>query len=435
MSDAWEVVDKPHATRGASGYFKWGNCHGSLRLEARYPNEDSPYAAEGTKAHLVAERLARAAIKDKWKPGPARTIERACFFNAESDLKISIKQSGEMMDACEAYVNYLRGLIGAYPDATYAVLIEHEFNLSWLRPDMWGTCDALVIVQWTDADGEIFCELHVIDFKYGMGVMVSAKENWQLAYYALGAYTDLSIIYNFTSVHLHVVQPRIENFDGWETTVEWLTGEYQDRLAANYDATLNPNAELNPGTWCKKNFCRARGNCPAIIKMGLQVYNAKFSGDAEVLVRQVHSDDALAMRVINVVRVWADAREAEIKQKLLSHRPTTAASMFKVVPGKASRVLINEAKLVKQYPFKEYPELWEAPAFKSPAQIEKACKADIFGVLDFANFAPYIEKTPGAPTIAPIDDKRAPIDKISQAQSEFTGGLIDETNLLDQLLG
>jgi hypothetical protein len=439
-STTWEIVEEtPHSLHGASGYYKWGNCPGSLRMEARVPKATSEYAEEGTKAHKLAEKMARAAIADNWKNGPQRAVEMARFYNAHQGALF--KNAAAMMDAANAYVSYLREIIQRHSGAAIHIVIEHGFDLSWLRPDMFGTCDAVVIVEWVDGQsGEIFCELHVIDFKYGQGVMVAAQENWQLGYYALGALKDFELIYNFTSVNLHVVQPRIDNFDNWPTTPDWLRGEFAERLAANYDRTLVAEAPLNPGPWCAKNFCNARSFCPALAKSGLDIFNKLNASETPKLLREVHSDDALAMQVIQIVRTWADAREAEIKKKLLARQPTTATSLFKVVPGKSTRVWSDLAKLHKKFPLAKFPHLWTEAEFKSPRQVEIAVKDDVLGTHDFElDFSKYVEKIPGAPTVAPITDKRTMLDKTSQAQSEFQledqRNQTDDANPLDELLG
>lgn len=44
-----------HAQLGPSGASRWMACPGSVRLSAGLPDESSPFAEEGTKAHELAE--------------------------------------------------------------------------------------------------------------------------------------------------------------------------------------------------------------------------------------------------------------------------------------------------------------------------------------------------------------------------------------------
>ena len=71
----------------------------------------------------------------------------------------------------------------------------------------FGTADCILIGGDT---------LHVIDFKYGKGVSVSAEENLQMILYALGAYEACRILYPIETVKLSIVQPRIDNISEWE---------------------------------------------------------------------------------------------------------------------------------------------------------------------------------------------------------------------------
>ena len=436
MSADWEVItEKKHSNWGASQAYKRINCLGSLHMEANFPNEDSEYAKEGTKAHAVAEVMLKAAIMDEWKPfGTRRAVERAYFFNRH---QTTIIQATEMMDAAEEYVRYVGQVLKEHPGSKILLFeIEHQFDMSSLRPDFYGTCDCILIVEWIDSTtGEIVIEMHVFDYKYGSGVVVGAFENDQLAYYGLGAWMDLYLLYDIEKVTLHICQPRVKNFDSFSTSIQWLKDKFQKRLLTAYDASQDRDAPLNPGEWCASSFCRARGNCPAVVKKAIEV--VKEYGQ-NPLVRQVWSSDAVAMEMIGVVRAWAKAREEQIKRKILNGEKTDATQFFKVVQGRSSRNWKDEEKLAKKYPFKEHPLLWHEPSLKSVAQIEKACKDDdLLGQYSFEDeFAALVVKTPGSPTITRIEDSRVAIDRTDQARNEFAlEDMREKSDPLDDLLG
>ena len=46
-----------HALVGPSGYKVWSNCPRAVRLGLLIPDEESPYAEEGTIAHALCEKL------------------------------------------------------------------------------------------------------------------------------------------------------------------------------------------------------------------------------------------------------------------------------------------------------------------------------------------------------------------------------------------
>lgn len=435
MAD-WEVIEeKPHSDWGASQSHKRMKCLGSLRMERNFPKEQSTYAAEGTKAHGVCETMVRAAQMDNWKPsGTKRAVERAYFFNRHIS---DVKSASEMMDAAEAYVQYINGILKEHTDSKILLFeIEHAFDMSSLRDDLYGTADCVVIIEWVDAEtGELVIELHVVDFKYGAGVVVGAKENSQLAYYALGCFRDLYLLYDITRLTLHIVQPRVKNFDSWSAPIDWLTGEFQDALLEAYDLSQQKDAALSPGPWCADSFCRARGGCPALVKAGIEM-----SGRTDVLVRHVWESDALALDMITAVRAWCKKREDEIKQKILNKEPTDATAYFKVVNGRSSRAWKNPEAFAKKYPLNTYPIFWHQPELKSVAQIEQAIKDDPVKLVEWDDVSGLVETTRGQPTITRIDDPRTAIDKIDQARNEFM--LEDqrqkeepEDDLLKSLLG
>ena len=62
------------------------------------------------------------------------------------------------------------------------MLIEQRLDLSAYAPESFGTADCIIA-----GDGT----LHVIDFKYGTGVLVEAERNPQMMLYALGRFASL----------------------------------------------------------------------------------------------------------------------------------------------------------------------------------------------------------------------------------------------------
>ncbi len=81
-------------------------------------------------------------------------------------------------------------------------MIEQRLDFSKYVPDGFGTGDCVII-----ADGT----LHIIDFKYGQGVLVSAEDNPQMKLYALGALDLFDGIYDIEMVSMTIYQPRREN--------------------------------------------------------------------------------------------------------------------------------------------------------------------------------------------------------------------------------
>lgn len=75
----------------------------------------------------------------------------------------------------------------------------------------FGTVDSIVIAGGT---------LQIIDFKYGLGVLVSAEEKPQMMCYALGALELFDDIYDISTVRMTIYQPRQDNFSAYKLSKE-----------------------------------------------------------------------------------------------------------------------------------------------------------------------------------------------------------------------
>ena len=53
--------------------------------------------------------------------------------------------------------------------------------------------------------------LHIVDFKYGRGVLVEAEDNPQMKLYALGALEIFDCLYDIDTVSMTIYQPRRAN--------------------------------------------------------------------------------------------------------------------------------------------------------------------------------------------------------------------------------
>jgi hypothetical protein len=143
---------------------------------------------------------------------------------------------------------------------------EKTYDLSFIYPGMQGTADSVLIVNNKNTNN---VEVHVIDYKFGRGVAVSAYRNFQLMLYYLGVINNhdvKSIVRNKQySVHLHIVQPFIKN-SRWDLSEEEVLEIeklefYQDVVAACYAPDVKRVAHTKA---CR--FCKAKPTCPALAK-------------------------------------------------------------------------------------------------------------------------------------------------------------------------
>ena len=157
-------------------------CTPSARLELEFEGSTSQAAAEGSAAHALAEHKLKRALKLR-SQRPTSPYEDDAMDEYTTDyVSFVMEQFYEMKD-------------GAEEDPL--VLIEQRLDFSSYVPDGFGTGDAVLL-----APGK----LHVIDFKYGQGVLVEAEHNSQMMLYALAALKKYSRKYKVKRVSMSIFQ-------------------------------------------------------------------------------------------------------------------------------------------------------------------------------------------------------------------------------------
>jgi hypothetical protein len=253
-----KVVEKDHAKLGPSGWDRWSNCPGSVALSRGQPNNSSIYAAEGTVAHEVADRLLREEIAS------ADELLGHTFQVEGFDIEVD----EEMVEAVTLYVDIVREKAGE----DGILLPEQQVPIGHLTGETGaeGTSDAIVI------NGK---RMTVIDLKYGKGVRVNAEGNGQGRMYGLGALHKFGMVYeDIDEVEIMIVQPRLEDGVTSEVLSIGELEEFKDEVelaaarvelndaidvAVNIQGTADGELELVPGEkQCK--FCPAAAICPAL---------------------------------------------------------------------------------------------------------------------------------------------------------------------------
>ena len=107
----------------------------------------------------------------------------------------------EMDDCTEEYANFVMEQLEAARNLCVdpRLMIEERLDFSRWVPHGFGTGDAVIVADH---------ELHIIDFKYGVGVLVEAEGNPQMRCYALGALDTYDGIYDIETVKMTIFQPR-----------------------------------------------------------------------------------------------------------------------------------------------------------------------------------------------------------------------------------
>ena len=219
-----------HAFLSPSSSHRWLNCTPSASLESEFENKTSQAAEEGTAAHAWCEHKLKKALRRR------------------SKRPISSYDSDEMQEYTDAYVDFvLEQLDIAKQNCNDPlVLIEQHVDFSEYVPDGYGTADCVIVSD---------DKLHIIDFKYGMGVLVDATDNPQMKCYALGVLAIYDSLYDIKEVSMSIFQPRSENVSTWTIPVEKLKAWAEGVLKPKAEMAMNGEGEYYPGEWC--TFCRA----------------------------------------------------------------------------------------------------------------------------------------------------------------------------------
>lgn len=380
-----------HSKVGASVAERFFNCPGSVRLCATVPNPPTVYAAEGTVAHDVGASILLRGIKSHIPVGTV--VEQDGFI---------IKVTDEMMDAVAVYVDHVKSLRKPPRDI---VVIEHEFHLDHIHPDLYGTADCVI---WKP-DSRV---LHVIDYKHGAGKPVHVKGNKQLRYYALGAL--LSSGFNAREVTVWIVQPRCEYEGGAirsETFAAFDLIEWAADLLAAVKATEDPNAPLVPGDHCRGTFCPAAAICPALAERALAVARTEFSPvvpyDPAKLKFALDSRDA--------IKAFIKALDEFAYAEAMAGR-LPAEVGYKLVEKRAIRQWKDEQATIYYFGGQYSDRIYDPQTLKSPAQVEKVVGKHAFAKIE----KDHVIKVSSGHALAPVDDPR-PAVRILDAAAEFAG--------------
>lgn len=398
-----------HATLGASGASRWMNCPGSVRLEDGLPESRSPHAAEGTAAHDLAEAcLAHG-------HAPQEFIGSAIPVDGE---EWEVDQ--EMTDAVQVYVEHCRPLLD---DPGIVTWIEERVDLSMLAQsdddvphEMFGTADFTAFDRQTGL-------LDVVDYKHGAGVPVDATDNPQLWYYALGAVLTLLNDEPVKQVRVTVVQPRAPHDEGpirTQTIGIMALFDWADDLIEAARRTRDPEAPLNPGSWCK--FCKAAGVCPALREQAQEQAQFVFSDETEAGIETaVDSVSRLSVddlrQIVDAapqIRAWLD-NASKLAHDMLDAGYDVPG--YKLVPKRPQRRWADETQadralselgIVNDQRYKQ--------TLISPAQAEKLISKE-----ERPELEQHVEKVSSGNTLAPLSDKREAVNVTKPSAQDVFG--------------
>ena len=369
-----------HAILSASSSHRWLNCTPSARLELEFEGETTEAAKEGTAAHALCEHKVKKALRKR------------------SRRPTSEYDSDEMEECTDSYTSFV---MEQYELAKQSckdpvILIEQRLEFSCYVPDGFGTGDCLIISD---------DKLHIIDFKYGMGVLVEAQDNPQMKLYALGALQIYGMLYDIKEVDMTIFQPRRENISTWTMTVEDLKEWGEKVLKPTAEMAFKGEGEYHPGEWC--TFCRAAVRCRARAQEKLKLAESEFK--APPLLTDAEIEEILT--VIPDLTKWANDVVAYATDAAVNHGKQWDG--FKIVEGRSVRKFRDEKEVAEAAKSAGYEDIYKQSLI-SLTEMEK-----LMGKQGFKEIlGDLVYKAPGKLTLVPDTDKR-PAVNVTNANDEF----------------
>ena len=379
-----------HALLSPSSAERWIHCPPSAVINAEAPQKDTVFTREGTLAHAVAELKARKHFLTGI--GPKK------FKAAMDAFRVDELWQDEMDGHTDTYLDALKDIASTFADTPY-VALEQKVDFSEYVPEGFGTCDCLMI------GGEV---LHIVDFKYGKGVDVSAEDNPQMKLYALGAILQYMPFYDIFTVRMTIVQPRIKREpDTWEIEARDLLRWAEDVVKPAAALAVKGEGEFAEGDWCR--WCAIRGNCRRRAEAQLEAAKLDFRlppqlSDAEV-------GEALLMG--QRLKAWLNDLEEYALNTCLNGGDIPG---FKAVEGRSVRAWTDADAAFTAARAAGVPEemLYE----RKPVTL--AALEKIMGKKPFAEaLADYVTTPPGKPTLVKSEDKRKAITNKPTVEEDF----------------
>ena len=357
-----------HAKVSPSSSEMWLKCPPSATKPDPNMDEPSIYAEQGTEAHACCEyRLKTALGMEITDPRP------------------NMKYYDEEMENCaEDYTNLVLEKIEEAKCACSdpVVLIEQKLYLQDYIPDGYGYGDCVII-----ADGT----LQVIDYKHGLGVLVSSERNTQMMCFALGALKLVDCIYDISNVAMTIVQPRRANISTYEMTVDELLTWGEEVLKPIAKLAYDGEGEYVAGEHCR--FCKAKATCRARADYNMELAKFDFTPAPEL-----ESDEiAEILEKADELISWAGDVKADALSEALKR---TNYPGFKIVEGRSVRKYTDE-QMVAEAVAAAGIDPYEKKLLGITAMTSKLGRKRFDEIL-----GSLVYKAPGKPALVSVSDKR-----------------------------
>ena len=362
-----------HAYLSASASHRWLACPPSAKLCANIPDQASEYAQQGTDCHELCAYLVEKALgREVIDP-----TDNLTYYDAE------------MQNCAEEYRNYVLEQIEATKEFCKdpQVMIEQRLDFSRWVENGFGTGDCVIVAD------EV---LQIIDYKHGLGVLVSAGDdehggNSQMMCYALGALEVFGDIYDINQIKMTIFQPRRENISTYTISRDDLLKWVNEVLAPTAQLAYVGEGEFKAGDHC--TFCKVKATCRKRAEYNLEL--AKY--DFEMPATLDDTEIAAILEKVDEMISW----ENDIKDYALKQAQSGVHfEGWKIVEGRSNRKYTDEEAVafkVKDAGFDPYEKKLLGVTAMSTLLGKKKFEELLGGL---------IYKPPGKPALVPESDKR-----------------------------
>ena len=372
-----------HAYLSASASHRWLACPPSAKLCANIADQSSEYAQQGTDCHELCAYLVEKAL------GRAVTdpTENLTFYDVE------------MQNCAEEYRNYVLEQIEAAKELCQdpQVMIEQRLDFSRWVENGFGTGDCVIVAD------EV---LQIIDYKHGLGVLVSAGDdehggNSQMMCYALGALDAFGDLYDINQIKMTIFQPRRDNISTYTISKEKLLKWADEVLAPTAQLAYTGKGEFKAGDHCQ--FCKVKATCRKRAEYNLEL--AKYDFEMPATLDNIEIAAILA-KVDEMISWGNDIKEFALQQA----QSGVHFDGWKIVEGRSNRKFTDEAAVtskVKDAGYNPYEKKLLGITAMSTLLGKKKFE-ELLGEL--------VYKPPGKPALVPESDKRP---AMNTAQEDF----------------
>ena len=379
-----------HAVCSASSSHRWLACPPSARLEQKYPDTTSTSANEGTFAHAWAELSLRRFLKQ---------MPETEYVEKRKELSADKFFSNELVEYVDEYVDTV---VEKYNEARVrdkgaALLLEQHVDFSCWVPQGFGRSDAVIL-----ADGL----MEVIDLKYGRNVRVSAEDNPQLRLYALGAYNELSVLYDIDTVAMTIVQPRNGGESSETLTVETLL-KWGEAIKPIAKLAYEGKGEFHAGEHCR--FCKAAPRCRKLAEYQAVLLKQEDKQPAELTDEEV----ADILRRADGFTSWLN----HLKEYALEEARDNGRKWpgFKLVEGRSTNHYTDEAQVAETLMQAGFEDIYKPQELIGITAMKKLLGAKKFKSL----LSDYLVKPQGKPTLVPDTDARPELNSVEEDFAEI----------------